>query len=231
MVTGASGAIGGAVAVGLAAAGADLLLSGRDRSRLESRAREVEEVGGTATLHSGDLTQSGLGELVRVAEDSLEEIDVLVHGAGAFHSGPVESLPVSALDELFEVNFRAPYELTRALLPRLREIGGSIVFVNSTVSERADVGAYAASKRALQAFADSLRDEIGGDGVRVLSIYPGRTASRMQQEVCRQEGRPYEPERLLDPEDVAAMVLAALLLPDHAEVTEISIRPSPTAGT
>jgi NADP-dependent 3-hydroxy acid dehydrogenase YdfG len=84
---------------------------------------------------------------------------------------------------------------------------------------------YAATKHALKAIADSLREEVNAEGLRVLSVYPGRTASPMQAAVHEMEGRAYHPERLMQPEDVAAVVINALSLPRSAEVTDIYIRP------
>jgi NADP-dependent 3-hydroxy acid dehydrogenase YdfG len=93
------------------------------------------------------------------------------------------------------------------------------------VQARRGVGQYAATKHALRAVADSLREEINDRGVRVLSVFLGRTASRMQEAIHQKEGRPYRPETLLQPSDVASMVIAALTLPRTAEVTDIHIRP------
>jgi NADP-dependent 3-hydroxy acid dehydrogenase YdfG len=72
---------------------------------------------------------------------------------------------------------------------------------------------------------DSLRDEVNGCGIRVLSIYPGRTATPMQHSVYQVEGEVYQPERLLQPGDIATAVVHALSLPKTAEVTDIFIRP------
>ncbi len=117
--------------------------------------------------------------------------------------------PIADLDRQYQVNFRAPYLLTRGLLPALTRAKGQIVFLNSSVFLNARGGAtgYAASKYALKAFADALRAEVNPDGLRVLSVFPGRTASRMQAEVHAAEGARYDPSRLLQPEDVAAAVL------------------------
>jgi len=122
---------------------------------------------------------------------------------------------------------RGPYLLTQCLLPLLRRRPGQVVFINSSagLTARANVGQYAATKHALKAVADSLRDEVNRDGVRVLSVFPGRTATPTQEALHRLEGRPYRPERLLQPADVAAVVVHALGLPRTAEVTEIKIRP------
>ena len=84
---------------------------------------------------------------------------------------------------------------------------------------------YDSTKHALKALADSLRGEINRHGVRVLSVYLGRTASEMQERIHRMEGKPYRPELLLQPNDVASIVVNVLSLPRTAEVTDISIRP------
>ena len=93
------------------------------------------------------------------------------------------------------------------------------------MTPRAGVGQYAAMKHALRALADTLREEVNRDGVRVLSVFLGRTATPMQAAVHRVESRVYEPEPLLQPADVAAVVISALSLPRTAEVTDIHIRP------
>ena len=99
--------------------------------------------------------------------------------------------------------------------------------MNSTVGlqARAGVGAYAASKHALRAVADALREEVNPDGVRVLSVYPGRTATPQQAAIHAEEGTPYRPERLLQPADVAAAVVHALTMDRTAEITDLRVRP------
>jgi len=117
--------------------------------------------------------------------------------------------------------------VTQALLPALGRGSGQVVFLNSSsgVAARGGLAAYAASKHALKALADSLRDEVNTLGVRVLSLYPGRTATPMQEALFAHEGRPFTPERLLQPEDVAKALLAAVELPRTAEVTDLHLRP------
>jgi len=112
-------------------------------------------------------------------------------------------------------------------LPMLKSHRGQIVFINSSagLSARANVSQYAATKHALKAITDSLREEINAEGLRVLSVYPGRTATPMQAAVHKMEQRAYQPDRLMQPEDVAAVVINALSLPSSAEVTDIHIRP------
>ena len=143
-----------------------------------------------------------------------------------FH-GRLDQAPLEHLDLQYRSNFRGPYALIQLLLPLLRKQQGQIVFINSSAALRssATVGQYAAMQHALRAVADSLRDEVNADGIRVLSVYPGRTATPRMAALFEQEGRPYRPELLMQPEDVAAMVTHALALPRTAEVTDISMRP------
>jgi len=227
LVTGASGAIGGAIAEALADRGARLLAVGRDAARLDALARRL---GGRVTVSAvvADLMEDGAVDAIAgTALGEFGGVDVLVHAAGAFASGPLETSPAEAFDRQMRINARAPYLLTQRLLPSLLARQGEIVFVNSTavLAPRAGVGAYAASKAALRALADSLRAEVNARGVRVLSVFPGRTASSMQEEVHRAEGAAYRSERLLQPADVAAAVVNALSLPRTAEVTDVYLRP------
>jgi NADP-dependent 3-hydroxy acid dehydrogenase YdfG len=155
-------------------------------------------------------------------------VDILVHCAGAISLGGVEKAPVEDLDRQYRVNVRGPFHLTQALLPWILSCQGQIVFVNSLAGllrPREDMAQYAATKYALRAIADSLREEVNSKGVRVTSVYPGRTSSAMQAGVHEREGRAYQPERLMQPDDVATVVMTALSLPRTAEMTDVSIRP------
>lgn len=228
VVTGASGGIGGAVARRLAERGVRLSLWGRDDRRLEELASACRQSAPEVWIEALELTDDA--ELEAAAERTIATlggVDLLIHSAGAFHLGTVADSGVGELDHVYRVNVRAPYLLTQRLLPPLRERQGQIVFVNSTagVRPRGGSGPYAASKAALKALADALRDEVNPDGVRVISVYPGRTATAMQQEVRRLEGLPYEPETYMQASDVAASILHALTLPETAELTEVFLRP------
>ena len=157
----------------------------------------------------------------------LGHIDLLVHSAGVISLGELQSASIKGLDWQYRINVRAPYALTQALLPTLKARRGQIVFINSSagLSARAEVGQYAATKHALKAMADSLREEVNPEGLRVLSVFLGRVATPMQLTVHEWEGKHYKPDRLLQPEDVASIVLCSLSLPKTAEVTDLSIRP------
>lgn len=221
-VTGAGGGIGRAIALALLGEGMLVWLIGRDRSKLE----QVAEQGHSrARLITADLaTSDGIS---KVAAALGPRLDVLVHSAGGYLRGDWASIVADEWAALERVNLHAPLLLTAACLPSLRAARGQAVFINSSAGLRAGagVGAYAASKHALRAAADALRQEVNGDGIRVLSIFPGRTDTPMQREILAKERRTAPYGTLLRPEDVASMVIAALKLPATAEVTDIIMRP------
>lgn len=223
LVTGAGSGIGRAIACLLAAQGMSVLLVGRREELL----REVAaEAGGAARVLPSDVaTPEGVAAVACALPRALH---VLVHSAGEFRYGPLESTTDADWTALDAVNVRAPMLLTAACLPALRAARGQVVFVNSTAALRSapGAGAYVATKHALRAATDVLRQEVNADGVRVLSVFPGRTDTPMQDAVLAAEGRQRNSNALLQPEDVAAMVLAALILPRRAEVTDIILRPA-----
>lgn len=228
LVTGASSGIGRAIAVALAAAGAHVGLLGRSQVRLEETARELQQAGDRAEIFPVELSSSAeICAWVDFFRSQHTHLDVLVHSAGILSAGPVAAASPATFDELFAVNVRGPYALTQGLLPLLIRGQGQVVFINSTAGLNAapNLSQYAATKSALRAVADSLRHEVNPLGMRVLTVYPGRTASPMQAAVHAAEGKEYQPERLLQPSDVAETVLSALRLPRSAEVTEIHMRP------
>ena len=116
---------------------------------------------------------------------------------------------------------------TQYLLPLLKSKHAQVVFINSSATFNVTPGLsqYAATKHALKAVADSFRHEVNADGIRVLSVYPGRTASPMQESLFRKEGREYNPEVLVQPRDIAWIVIETLRLPRSAEVTDVHLRP------
>jgi len=228
VVTGASSGIGKTIALELAAQRTRLCLVGRNVERLEAVAGRARLTTQWAKSYPVDLSsEKEIVEFATRLTQDVGHVDILIHSAGVIGTGEVDHAPVEDFDWQYKINVRAPYMLTQALLPTIRACHGQIVFINSSagVHARANVGQYAATKHALKALADSLREEVNADGVRVLSVFLGRTDSPMQEAVHQMEGRVYHPERLIQPEDIASAVINSLSLTRSAEVTEISIRP------
>ena len=228
LVTGASRGIGRAITLGLASQRAVLFLVGRNRTALQEVAEIASKSSPLVVPHVCDLMADGA--ITAIVEDLRQRfggLDVLIHCAGAYSAGDLQSASVEEFDRLYRANVRAPYLLTQCLLPMLKSRKGQIAFINSTqgLQSRPRLGQFAATQHALKAIADSLRDEVNSDGVRVLSVYPGRTATPRMESVFKMEGKEYRPELLLQPEDIAEAVINALTMPRTAEVTNINIRP------
>ncbi|KAA9151910.1 SDR family oxidoreductase [Amycolatopsis acidicola] len=219
LVTGASRGIGAAIAHVLMP-GHQVLLGGRDADVL---ARRAEELPG-ARPWPVDLTDFAA---VREATAEIDRLDVLVHSAGVAELGRVEETDADSWRRQYEANVIAVVELTRLLLPALRAARGHVVVINSGAGRNANPGwgAYAASKHAVRAFADALRAEEEPNGLRVTTVYPGRTDTEMQRGVIAHEGREYQPENYLRPDSVAEAVLSAVSATPEAHPTEIIIRP------
>jgi NADP-dependent 3-hydroxy acid dehydrogenase YdfG len=228
VITGAGSGIGKAIAMRLAREGARLCLTGRHLEALETVAQDSRSSAAWVRCYQVDLTvDDDIGNLANRIEEDCGKIEMLIHSAGIVALGLIEQASIKDFDRQYRTNVRAPYAVTQALLPMLKSGIGQVVFINSSagLTARAKTSQYAATKHGLKAVADSLREEVNSRGIRVLSIYPGRTAGPFQEEVHRVEEKTYHPERLLQPDDVADMVVNSMKLPLTAEVTDLSIRP------
>ena len=228
VLTGAGSGIGLALAHRLAGRGDDLVLVARSEAR-------AAELGGTfpqAQVLVADLAEPGT--LNGIGRQVDGPVDTLVHVAGVVDLARVDRLRLAEWEEQITVNLTAPAVLTRELLPHVRASRGTVVFVNSSagLSASAEWSAYAASKFGLRAFADALRAEEVGRGVRVSTVYPSRTATPMQEKVHEQEGRTYDSSRWISAETVADTIVHVIDLPADATIPDVTVRPVvPRVGT
>ena len=150
---------------------------------------------------------------------------MLVHNAGLSIPGHVDESSIDEWRATFAVNVFGPVALTLALLPALRSARGRVVFINSGAGRTASPGmaSYSASKFALRAFADSLRED--EPQLRVTTIYPGRTDTEMQRELVAFEGGEYDAAKFLRPETVAAAVANVVATPRDGHLHELVLRP------
>ena len=218
LVTGASSGIGQAIAHALTTEGA----------HVHAVARSWPQAIEGRQLHHADFTvEADVKRLAAEVSASAAPLDLLIHCAGALEIGTVADFPIAQLDMMYQVNVRAPFLLTQLLLADLAKSQGQIVFINSSaaVAPNTALAGYSSSKAALKSIADCLRMEVNPSGVRVMSVYPGKTASVMQKRAQELAGKPYDSTSLMQPEDVVEMVLSALALPKTAEMTDLHIRP------
>ncbi len=217
LITGADGGIGSAIATALAPTHA-LLLAGRPSARLDAVADRLG-----ATTFPLDLTDA---DEIAASCEVVDELDVLVHNAGVFIPGHVAEANVDEWRATFSVNVFGAVALTLTLLPALRRARGRVVFINSGSGRKVSPGmaSYSASKFALRAFADSLRED--EPELRVTTIYPGRTDTEMQRELVAFEGGDYDPARFLRPDTVAGVVVDVVATPPDGHVHEVVVRPT-----
>jgi NADP-dependent 3-hydroxy acid dehydrogenase YdfG len=221
LVTGASSDLGAAIAQSLANVAGVVFACGRNRDRL---ARTASGGNGRIRTIAADLTSDADIAGLRETVSQHGRLDILVLGSGIYQ----RSADPDTLVRQFAANVFGPYALLQAVLPLLVAAKGLVVFINSTQGLAASpgVGQFAATQHAMRAFADSTRGELNPLGVRVSTLFLGRTATARQAEIFAVEQRPYTPELLIQPADVAGMVAHLAMLPRTSEVVEMTLRPA-----
>lgn len=209
LVTGASSGIGAAVARRLAAEGNwHLVLNGRDRTRLERVALDLDQSADdtSAAAFPTDLAEPGADRrLAEYVMDTVGRVDLLVAGAGIGWAGPFDTMPPRAIDEVFSVDVLAPLHLVRLLLPGMVSRGsGRVVLIGSVAGSLGVRGeaVYSAAKAALGTFAEALRYELRGTGVGISHVVPGVVDTpffeRRGAPYARSRPRPVPAERVAE---------------------------------
>ncbi|MFI1381730.1 SDR family oxidoreductase [Embleya sp. NPDC020886] len=217
VITGAGSGIGAEIARLLREGGHDLVAIVRS----QRRAAELAGPGVRTVVADLERPETIADALAPLAEETFAG---LVHSAGIAELGTVAETAADVWSRTLTVNVVAVAEVTRVLLPALRRGRAGVVLLNSGAGLRTNAGwaAYSASKHALKALADGLREE--EPALRVTSVYPGRTATAMQRAVREQEGGVFERERYSDPVTVAGVVLSTLMLPVDSRVDDVTVR-------
>jgi len=215
LVTGASSGIGAALARALGREGARLTLTARREDRLHGLAANILCRGGRLPhVVPGDIAEPGFpARLVDSAVAVWGGLDAVVNNAGISAYGDSAALPDDAARRILDVNFLAPVRVIQAALPGFRQRNRGLVVNVSSLAALHGVpylGVYGASKAALSSYAQSLRAELHGTGVRVLSVYPGYTDTEIfARESCDGSARrPFG--RYAPPEAVAAAIVRAM---------------------
>ncbi|HET9499963.1 MAG TPA: SDR family oxidoreductase [Marmoricola sp.] len=221
-VTGATSGIGEVLARQLHDRGDDLVLLARNDDKAT---RLAEAFPGCRTVVADLAGPEALSDAIPV---DLPDLDSVVHAAGVVDVALVAESSAESLAQTVVVNLVAPMLLTRALLEPVRRARGTHVFVNSGsgINANPQWASYNASKFGLRGFAAALGQEEAAHGVRVSSVFPGRTATAMQQQVHEQEGKEYDATEWIRPETVAGSILRIIDLGRDATVPEVVIRPN-----
>ncbi|QCS44586.1 SDR family NAD(P)-dependent oxidoreductase [Natrinema versiforme] len=236
IVTGASSGIGEATAEALASRGASVVLAARRKKELEALAGQIESAGGEALSVPTDLTaKDDIDNLVETTTDEYGRIDILVNNAGVMLLEPVERADRENFRQMIEVNLLGLMNLTHATLPVMQEQdAGHIVNVSSTAGRDAiaNNGGYAATKFGVNAFSESLRQEVTTEGIRTTIIEPGAVETELQEHIPDDEIKEQIEEGFLESitplqsEDIADAIAYAVTRPQHVSVNEMLIRPT-----
>jgi NADP-dependent 3-hydroxy acid dehydrogenase YdfG len=234
-ITGASSGIGEATALALARAGASVALGARRKDRIDALAARIEDEGGTVIALEVDITDEAQARgFVEAAHERFGRLDSLVNNAGVMLLGPVEQADSEQWRTMIDVNVLGLLYCTSAALPFMRAQGsGDIVNVSSVAGRFARAGnaVYAATKFAVGAFSEGLRNEVTEGGIRVTLIEPGMVDTELQS---HNEGEVRETldamraqiGEILRAQDIANGILYAISQPPHVAVNEVLIRPT-----
>jgi short-subunit dehydrogenase len=227
LITGASGGLGQALALALAGPGAELILTGRRTDALNHVADAARSKGATAQTHVLELSSAddvlAFGKAIAAGSAGF---DVLIHNAAVIKLGLLAESAITDLDWHYRANVKAPVILTKCLLERVRQSRGQLVFIISAAGlvARKGVAFYAATKHALKAIADSLREELAPQGITVLSVFPSRMNTPMQERVLAMEGAAANLNTFLQPENTAEIIVQAMERCRRGEISSVTMK-------
>ncbi|UWP84844.1 SDR family NAD(P)-dependent oxidoreductase [Dactylosporangium fulvum] len=244
LVTGASSGIGAAAALALSAQGAAVALAARRADRLTDLAARIAVAGGDAIVLETDVTDEAQArQAVERTVDELGRLDTLVNNAGVMLLGPAVDAPLSEWERMVSINLMGLLYCAHAALPHLLEAAGKqprrvadMVNISSVAGRVARNGSavYNATKHAVGAFSEALRQEVTGRFVRISLVEPGATATELashnRPEVQTTIQQRFEGVERLSAEDIADNIAYIVTRPRHVAVNEMLVRPTQQTG-
>jgi NADP-dependent 3-hydroxy acid dehydrogenase YdfG len=234
VITGASSGLGEATTRLLSAQGASVVLGARRVDRLQSLAEELTASGGKATAVATDVThRDQVKRLVDTAVQKFGRIDVMLNNAGLMPQSRLESLKVDEWSRTIDVNIKGVLYGIAAALPYMQEQkSGHMIFVSSVAGHKvgSSFAVYAATKFAVRAIAEGLRQEVKAYNIRTTVISPGAVATELLQTVTdpqiAERLQKFYKETAIPAESFARAVAFAISQPDEVDVNEILFRPT-----
>ncbi|WP_238014278.1 SDR family NAD(P)-dependent oxidoreductase [Dactylosporangium sp. AC04546] len=240
LVTGASSGIGSAAALALAAQGASVALVARRADRLREVAERITAEGGRAVVVEADIAdETQARAAVQRTVDQLGRLDTLVNNAGVMLLGPVADAPVQEWQRMVSVNVMGLLYCAHAALPHLLAAASDgprrvadLVNISSVAGRvaRNGSGVYNATKHAVGAFSEALRQEVTGRFVRVSLVEPGGTATELAEhnrpEILESIRERFASVQRLEAADIADNIAYIVTRPRHVAINEILVRPT-----
>jgi NADP-dependent 3-hydroxy acid dehydrogenase YdfG len=230
LVTGASKGIGRATAMRLAEDGADLVIGATRVDLLETLKKDVQGLAVQSLAKRCDVTDlSECKSLVETALKKFGRIDILVNNAGAGFSGKIVDSDPGEVEQMVKVNILGVYYMTRSVLSSMIERRcGHIVNIGSVAGLKYSPGfsMYSATKFAVRAFSEALRNEVQGYNIRVTLINPGMTMTAFFDSFTKGGASPpLDKGELLEPGDIANAIHFALTRPKGVSLNDLTVRP------
>ncbi len=234
VITGASSGLGEAAARHLAALGAAVVLGARREDRIKALADELGAGGGKALAIATDVAdRDQVKRLVDAAVERYGRIDVLLNNAGLMPLAPLERLEVDEWDQMIDVNLKGTLYGIAAALPHMqRQEGGHIINVSSVYGHKVGPTAavYCATKFAVRALSEGLRQEVKPWNIRTTVISPGAVATELLEHISEkdvaQNVREHVSQIAVPADSFARMVAFAIEQPEEVDVNEILFRPT-----
>jgi NADP-dependent 3-hydroxy acid dehydrogenase YdfG len=235
LVTGASSGIGAATAVALAAAGATVAISARRKDRLDEIVAQIEAAGGKALALPGDMAVEA--DAIAAVEDTarlLGRIDILINSAGIMQAGGIEGADLDEYRKVVDINLMATVYTCKAAIPHMLAHGvGDIINISSLAGRKGgpETNAYSASKHAVNAMTNGMRQELGDRNIRVSFLMPGATETEVAQGISNPAWREAIQKHVtkvgaVKASEIADTLVFMLSMPRHVNISEISVRPT-----
>ena len=223
LVTGGNRGIGKAIALRLAALGAEIAICGRDESALRAAAEQLRSSGVRIHPQKADVTvSSDVSSLIRQSEATLGPISILVNNAGMGLFGPLHEKTEAEWDTLINTNLKSMFLVSRAVIPGMIQRGsGDIINISSLAGKSTFAGGaiYCASKWAVQGLSGCMAEDLRAYGIRVSTVCPGSVFTEFS-------GRgPKEPDKVLTANDVAHAVAMIATQGPQSFLSEVLLRP------
>lgn len=224
LVTGGNKGIGKAIALALAAEGVQVAITGRNEQDLQAVKQLIEKAGVKGAYAVADINKiDQVNAAVAVAVKELGPVDILVNNAGIAAFGTLADMPVQEWEAMIQTNVLGVYYACRAVVPSMIERNtGDIINISSTAGLRGNAGtsAYSASKFAVLGLTESLTMEVRKHNIRVSALLPSTVATDMALQLKLTDGNP---DKVMQPEDVAELVVSQLKLNRRTFIKSSSI--------
>jgi NADP-dependent 3-hydroxy acid dehydrogenase YdfG len=233
VITGASSGLGEATARHLSAQGARVVLGARRRDRIQALARDLSGGGGKAIAVTTDVAdRQQVKALVDAAVEAYGQVDVMINNAGVMPQAPLERLKIDEWDRMIDVNIKGVLYGVAAALPYMKQQkAGHFINVSSVAGHKVGPGfaVYAATKHAVRALSEGLRQEVKAWNIRTTVISPGAVATELPQsttepDIAERVRKVYE--SAIPADSFARAVVFAISQPDDVDINEILFRPT-----